>query len=425
MTEKQRIVIYSLIDSERLKYVLDTIFNERLQISYLLTNNLQVIGESDIVIEYNYQKSTNYNFIQANQLIENSFMDKSFRPTISGEGEDLLLFPNSDSLLEMDIFSATFYCLSHFDAYTQTQFDIHQRIIFSKWFPRISGLDRLPYIEIWIEKLRLHLMNQGFNCGISTFRQDISFDIDHFYLFDQRPILQHLKASIGDIIRGKFFQLFQRWLIILGLTEDPAEKFFNFLDYQNSEKFSFFILMKQGKNNSLNPLNELKKLLIKKLKRYGQLGIHPSYESSFKKGLIKKELMELQKISEQYISVSRFHFLRLSFPSSFHQLIESGIKIDKSIGYYDCPGFLSSTSLPYFFFDPILNQRLELMIQPFLWMDSMNKYYRNIDEDDEKRELHEIKRVVKKYNGNFSVVFHNDSMIDRRYRVLFKSLLYN
>ncbi|MCO5232405.1 MAG: hypothetical protein LC105_09690 [Chitinophagales bacterium] len=425
MTEKKRVVIFSLIESERLKYVLDTIFFERLKVDFILTNDLNIIEESDYVLEYNFRKSTNFDFIQSNEIIENHFLDKNFQPNVIGTGEDLLLFPNSDSLLEMDIFSSIFYCLSHYDAYCQTQFDVHQRIIFSHWVPRKLGLDRLPYIEIWLEKLKLYLQIKGITCSHSIFKQDISFDIDHFYLFDQRPFFQHIKASIGDIIKGKFFQLFQRWLVILGLTEDPAEKFFHFLDYQKNENFSFFILMKHGKNNSLNPLNDLKKLLIKKLKRFGEIGIHPSYDSSFKKGFINKEKMELQIISEQYISKSRFHFLRVSFPSSFYQLIDTGIKVDKSIGYYDLPGFLSSTSIPYFFFDPTLNKKTELLIQPFMWMDSMNKYYRKLDEEEEKRELHEIKRIVKKYNGIFSVVFHNDSMIDRRYRVLFKSLLYN
>lgn len=425
MSDKQRVVILSSIRSERLHYVLETIFTQRLKVNYILTENVNDISEEDYVIEYDFIRKSDYDFIQADDIIDQISVDIYFKPTISGSDEELKIFLSDNSLFDMDLFSAVFYCLSHYDAYTQSEFDHHQRIKFSQWFPRVSGLDKFPYVEIWIEQLKNHLEQKGLEIGSTQFEQDISFDIDHFYLLDQRPFFQHLKASAGDIFRLRFFQLFQRWLVILGLTEDPAEKFFDLLDYQFNAKLTFFVLMKHGRHNSLNPLNELKKLLIKKLSKYGQIGIHPSYQSSVKNELIGKEQQQLSKILNEEIEESRFHFLRLKFPSSFYALNKSGLKKDKSIGYYDQPGFLSSTSLPYYFFDPVSNKKLDLVIESFVWMDSMNRYYRKINESEEKQELYYYKSLVKKYKGKFSVVFHNDSMIDRRYRKLFKFLLYN
>ncbi len=425
MSDKQRVVIFSSILSNRLNYVLETIFEQRLKVSYILTDNTQLINSNDVVIEYNKVSTTDYDFIEADDFIQQRELTDGFRPGISGEEEELLLFPTESSVFSMDIFSAVFYCLSHYDAYIQKEFDAHHRVKFDKWFPRKSGLDRLPYVEIWQDKIKNYLEIRGLSCHVPAFEQDISFDIDHIYLMDQRPFFQHIKASIGDILKLNFFQLFHRWLIILGITEDPAEKFFDLLDYNFKNRFNFFILMKHGKNNSLNPLNELKKLLIKKLKKHGEIGIHPSYEASYKTDLIQKETNQLTEIVEYKITESRFHFLRINFPSSFHQLISAGIKTDKSIGYYDQPGFLSSTCLPYQFFDPVKNEVTSLFIEPFVWMDSMNKYYRDLDEKEEKSELMNYKSIVRKYNGKFNVVFHNDSMIDRRYRKLLKSLLYN
>ena len=272
---KKNIVIITTISSERLRYTLDTIFRDKLKVNYLITDNTKEVCKNDLVIEYNFQKRTDYHFIQASSFISRKTIDLDFKPDIKVSGEELLLFPSEISLFQSDIISAIFYCLSHYDAYIQTEKDSHGRIKFNKWFPRTSGLDKYPYVEIWIDQLKHFLESNGIECQDSHFEQDISFDIDHFYLIDQRPILQHIKASIGDILRMKFFHLFQRWLIILGLKEDPAEKFFHMLDYQSDQKFTFFILMKQGKHNSLNPLNELKKLLIKKLMQYGKVEIHP------------------------------------------------------------------------------------------------------------------------------------------------------
>lgn len=423
--EKQRVVIFSSIHSERFKYVLETVFTERLQIPFLLTTDKQQIQSSDIVIEYNFKRKSEFNFILANQIIDDIQIQVEEKPNVLGVYEDFKLYPDQNSLFGMDIFSAIFYCLSHYDAYLQNEFDVHHRIQFKNWYPRTSGLDKLPYVDIWIQQLSEYIESYGLKCFTSEFQQDISFDIDHIYLMDQRPIMKHIRASIGDLFRLRFFQLFQRWLIILGVTEDPAEKFFDMLDYKSTNKFSFFILMKEGKHNSLNPLNELKKLLIKKLKNHGSIALHPSYDASIKRDLISKEKKQLEEIILEEVNTSRFHFLRMQFPTSFYYLSQAGIQVDKSIGYYDQPGFPSSTSLSYRFFDPVKNQIIPITISPFVWMDSMNKYYRTIDEKEEKNELFALKSMVKKYNGQFNVVFHNDSMIYRRYRLLFKSLLYN
>ena len=424
MNENRRVVILSSIQSKRLDYVLHTVFNERLEVDFLLTDKEANIKEENFVIEYNYTQRYNYNFIQANEIIEDFEINKYFTPSIENKEEDLILFPSNDSFLSFDIFSSIFYCLSHYDAYTQSHYDEHKRIRFSEWYPRKSGLDQFPYVEIWIQRLRQFLEAENIICKKTEFKQDISFDIDHFYLISQRPFLHHIKATIKDIYLLRFFSLFKRWMIILGLAEDPAERFFDVLDYQYSEKFSFFILMKQGGKDSLNLLNEVKKKLIKKLKNYGDVAIHPSYYSTQKPELISKEKLQLEEIIGEKITVSRFHYLKLNFPESFYRLMESGITKDKTIGYYDHPGFLSSTSLPYYFFDPKKNQALDIRIEPFVWMDSQNKYYRSIGEKEEKQELIELKTLIKKYNGHFNVVFHNDNMIERRYRLLFKFLLY-
>lgn len=425
MADKNRLVIITSVVSERMKYIAETIFQERLGVNYLLTDKEQEINSKDCVIEYNLQRHTKYDFIRANSFILETTISKNFKPEVKGEQENLMLFPAPDGIFEMDIFSAIFYCLSHYDAYTSNEKDQHGRVLFKKWFPRTSGLDTLPYVEIWLSKLTSYLESRGLACQKEEFELNITFDIDHFFLIDQRTIWQHIRGSIGDLIRLDFFYLLKRWLIILGLTEDPAERFFDLLDYQGYKKLTFFILMKQGRNNSLNPLNDLKKLLIKRLKKYGEVGLHPSYYCMDKPNLVQEEKEQLTQIVEQPITDVRYHFLRVKFPEAFYTLVKNGIQKDQTIGYYDQPGFLSSTCRSYYFFDPEKNQKLNLIIEPFVWMDSMNRYYRKIDEREERTELHHLKEIVRKYNGKFSVVFHNDSMVDRKYRMLFKSLLFN
>src|SRR5205814_2896242 len=105
--------------------------------------------------------------------------------------------------------------------------------------------------------------------------------------------------------------------------------------------------------NDKNTPVESKKLqsLIKNLGDYAEVGIHPSYGSNSKEGQLKKEIDRLSKILHKDVHKGRQHFLKLSLPETYRNLIELDITEDYTMGYAFQPGFRASICMPFNFYD--------------------------------------------------------------------------
>jgi hypothetical protein len=99
-------------------------------------------------------------------------------------------------------------------------------------------------------------------------------------------------------------------------------------------------------------------------------GLHPSYASFQKPEMLLKEKKRLEKILDQPVTASRFHYLRYRLPESYRLLEECGISDDFSMGFSAFPGFRAGTAYPFHFFDLEKNQQGNLLVHPFSLMDS-------------------------------------------------------
>ena len=67
--------------------------------------------------------------------------------------------------------------------------------------------------------------------------------------------------------------------------------------------------------------------------------------------ILKKEKMRLENIINTPVTFSRQHFLRLSIPETYQNLIDLDIEEDYTMGYAKYAGFRASTCTPFYFFD--------------------------------------------------------------------------
>ena len=87
-------------------------------------------------------------------------------------------------------------------------------------------------------------------------------------------------------------------------------------------------------------------------------------------------------------------------------MIKLGIEKDFSLGYASLPGFRASICHPFKFYDLENEKETDFVIYPFQVMDTTFKHY------SQSNFTHEAKKyidLVKKYNGIFISIFHNDS----------------
>lgn len=138
------------------------------------------------------------------------------------------------------------------------------------------------------------------------------------------------------------------------------------------------------------------------------IGIHPSYKSFKKPNKVETEIARLNSVSGKQIVRSRQHFLQLNFPYTYRNLIEQGIQEDYTMGNPNVIGFRASIASPFFFYDLKRDDTTALRIFPFAAMDSTLYYYLKVTAESGLEELKLITDEIKKVNGTFIFIAHND-----------------
>lgn len=410
------IVIYTERVTNRLKYVCNFVFRIYFQLDYILVDSIIDIKNDDFVIQYGDFTNTSFLRIPAEGLLhEQGFIRQDWKLILDSSNKIFAAANSSKYLLTYDIFSAVFYGLSMYQAYGNFQKDNHQRIDFKTWNLRTLGLDQSPFLEQWLLEFKNQLLQHfpAIDFLERKFNVEVSFDIDIPFQFRHQSFFNTLKGFVADIVKFRPGYFVQRIQTLLHQNRDGASNFFQLLEDFRIENLRFFHLMRSGKMNSRSLQGQEKRNFVQQLSKYGISGLHPSYFSSSNQALIPEEKNLLESMLGQSISSSRQHFLRFSIPSYFQTLISNGISDDYSIGYYDQPGFLTGVSVPFFFYDLNREEETTLLLHPFVWMDSMYKYYANVASLSKMNEdFDRIIKEVKSVNGCLHVVFHNDTFFN-------------
>jgi len=153
-------------------------------------------------------------------------------------------------------------------------------------------------------------------------------------------------------------------------------------------------------------------LLIKSMSDYVKVGLNLSYFTMNKENLMKRELKRMESIINTPVSKSRQHLLRNQLPETYQNLIDLEVEEDYTMGYSDCLGFRASTCTPFYFYDLDFEIQTPLKIIPFAVNDyALHKMLKR----SPKQALLKIKELyleVKKVNGTFVTLFHNEILSD-------------
>jgi hypothetical protein len=383
-----------------------------------LVDNIIDIKRDDFVLQYGDFDETPFFRIPAEGLLlETDKIRQDWKPTLSDTQH--LFYAETQQfeyLLPYDIFSSVFYCLSFYQAYGNVEKDIHQRIDFKTWNLRVLGLDQTPVVEQWLSAFKHQLLQHSPEIEFKSrkFNVEISFDIDDPFQFRHQSLFNTLKGFAADVLKFRPKNFTQRFQALIHQNKDGVSNFFQLLDEFKLSNLRFFHLMCSGEMNSRSLQGEEKKDFVLRLNKYGNSGLHPSYHADSNSDFISEEKLLLESMLGQSVSTSRQHFLRFSIPTYFQSLINHGISDDYSIGYYDQPGFMAGVSVPFFFYDLSREEETQLLLHPFVWMDSMYKYYADSSQKDQVfNDFEQILMSVKTLNGCFHAVFHNDTFFNK------------
>jgi len=179
----------------------------------------------------------------------------------------------------------------------------------------------------------------------------------------------------------------------------------------NYNAIYFILLADYGPNDKNIPHNNRNfKSLIRRLSDYAVIGIHPSYASSLQPSLMVMETARLAKILKLEIEHSRQHFLKLSLPDTYRNLINNDILHDYTMGYAEVAGFRASICTPFPFFDLDQDMATNLIIHPFAVMDGTLFEYTKQTPEKATQTINELISEVKKVGGTFIPLWHNPTL---------------
>jgi len=413
----EKLMVFMPCISERAEYIFSLLLRDLMGVELILTDRCEdYFSYSGPRIEYNDVPTGEGLFIQRCSFLQ----EKSVEPKdckLFTYNNIPAFFPVNDkhSVLPFDLFAASFYLVTRYEEYLPFNPDKFGRFKASDSITTIGNFLKTPIVNLWAEMLKEHLRiaYPSLEFHEKKYRFVPSIDIDHAFAYKQHSLIRTLGGSFRSMMTGDLKKLSERMKVLLGRLKDPYDQY----DYirEIHEQFGlhpyyFILFANYGRNDNNVSLSESSFCkLIRNLDYLRTLGIHPSLTSGTNPDILQSEIKGLSELLGHNIHTSRQHFLKVSFPNTYRELIKNGISDDYSLGYASDPGFRAGIADPFPFFDLITNKTEKLIIHPVTLMDVTLKDYLGIAPIEALALSRSFINTIKAVNGEFVTIWHNES----------------
>lgn len=351
--------------------------------------------------------------IMPSGLLAESGIKNHFPQMATGEGVPRLYV--KESTMGYDPFSAIFFMLSRYEEYIHKDRDHHGRFPAKSSIAYNNGMLQMPLVDIWMFDLAVHIKRfSGPDLYPDNSKAKIipSFDLDNAYAYRGKGVLRNLGGVGKDIASGKVSYAKRRIDSLIGKQSDPYDSY----DYISAKiedlDARFFVPVgdRAELDKNLPHTSVQLKQLIERLSAKWIVGVHPSYASNKDFKLLQKELGRINNLLGDETIHSRQHYLKLEIPETYNRLAEAGILHDYTMGYADANGFRAGIARAYTFYDLEKEETTDLTVHPFMYMDGTYMDYMQCSLEEAIIEMRAIKRMCRKYGGEFMFIWHNDSL---------------
>jgi hypothetical protein len=305
------------------------------------------------------------------------------------------------------------------------RFPIDQRLSFK------AGFYHRPIVNEYVALMRdwLNRVYPALGRNPRKFNVRLTHDVDQFRKFESRvKEIIRVPYEIG-VRRGKFMPALKRFSegreVFAGVKADPYNTFEQLMDISedNGVRSTFYFMTHADRCGYRITDPRVHKTLERILTRGHEIGLHPTMGTydSYEKLAIQKECLDRILGYPNY--GARQHFLQWKAPDTWRIYEKTGLTHDSSLGHTELPGFRCGTCYPYSVFDLKERRKLSLTERPLIVMDAsvyafdyeiMRKKYFEKAFDFSSRPVNIndyvffLKRQVQKYNGCFTILWHND-----------------
>lgn len=414
------LLVYTHKITPRLTYIFKHFFTRILQIPVQFTTKVdEFVAHNDLKLSYTKQPLGNEFFIRSVDLLfEQGINDVEINITI---WEDVECFFQSkqNASIPFDVFAASFYLLSRYEEYLPQVKDMYDRFPAQESLAYKNGFLHKPLIDIWAYKFRLLLHEKfpEYQFKLRKFNFISTIDVDVAFSYKHKGFVRNTGGFFRDLFNFKLLEVWNRIMVIIGINRDPFDTFDELLHFKKTYgiKTLFFFMVSDyttfDKNISFR--NSKYVSLIKSIADYAEVGLHASYFTMTNEVKLKREKQRLENIVNRTIEKSRQHYLRIDLPETYQNLINLEVKQDYTMGYASHCGFRAGTCTPFYFYDLDYEIQTPLKVFPFAVMDVTLRDYLQLNNKSAYEVIMQLADEVKKVEGTFITLFHNETLSNR------------
>ncbi len=339
-------------------------------------------------------------------------------PEVSAFQDVPVLFPSQFGDLPYDLFAGAFFLLTGYDECSGVGQDEHGRPLSKELHSVRHGYIHRPVIDEWALQLAKHWKAKDPNVPdpVRKYEHVVTVDLDNGFMYRGREWWRTVGSAARDLLNGRFTNVLERFRVLRGKQKDPYDIYQELKPElaEVSDRTIFFVLTapRSEWDHAVPVSDPSYAQRLKELSDWAEIGLHPSYWNKKNNELLTQEKDVLQKALDKGITLSRHHFLRITVPDSFPQLVRNGFVEDHTMGLHDTLGFRVGTCTPYAWFDLNEQKELPMIIHPFCVMDNTLRNKLELDPDTAVREATELIRRVRGVQGTFTGLWHESFLSD-------------
>lgn len=334
---------------------------------------------------------------------------------------------NNNLIFHHDLLKSAFYLLSGYQELNPEYKDRFGRFPYELSIQKKLGIVKKPvvnyYFDFIIKGLEEFCKIQNLELKkkkpFSPFAFFLSHDVDKIDTYNIYDFIYYVKVLFGltkkDIpFSKKITKVFEYGFNFLFTKKNPNWDF-DFL--RNIEKeygftSTFYFLPKDIKHQDAYYSFTEKRVqnLFKKLKTEDcEIGIHGTNRSATNLKYLESNILELEQNASIKASGIRQHRLIFDMNITPYLHEEAGLAYDTSLAFAEHEGFRNSYCLPFKLYNFKEDRPFQTWEIPLNVMDGTLFEYRKLSMDDAFKSVQEILDEVIKFNGVFSLLWHNGS----------------
>ncbi|MBD2569389.1 polysaccharide deacetylase family protein [Anabaena lutea] len=383
--------------------------------------------------------TTKLNAITVNSQIAVIYGDDPTNPDFFHQSESTIY-------LGLDIFGSAFFMLTRYEEVIKSERDQNDRFPATASLAYQEGFLDRPIINEYLEILWACLKHlwTGLKRKPRQFQTYVSHDVDQPFKYVFAGISSLVRRCGGDLIKrrnpGQALNTIWQWNQVKAgnSNSDPCNTFDMIMDISEKHnlKSAFYFITDHssgtidGDYSMDHPL--IRGLLRKIHQRGHEIGLHTSYNTYKDPAQTKREFEILKQVCaeegiQQEYWGGRQHFLRWKTPNTFNNWENAGLDYDSTLSFADVAGFRCGVCYEFSTFNINTRQPLKLRERPLIIMECTitDDFFMNLNLDDETtfQKMAKYKQHCRFFNGDFTLLWHNDRLIDKREVEIYKQLV--